>query len=190
MPGGSGSSATTATLGLFRPDLHRGAGLERSRHMAHNLRQLVLQMNERSNSDGPRRTAGVKESVSAPYVAALSRESVRKGLPVRALDHLAQLLRVDRAELAGILGVSLRTLQRKAGEHQRLGAAASDRLARVRRILDLATRILGEQAKGARWLTSKSRALGGEVPLHMLDTDIGTQLVQQELHQIEFGFPF
>lgn len=159
--------------------------------MAQNLRQLAIQgMGERSNSDGPRRTSSVRESVPAPYAAAMSRESVRKGLPVRALDHLAQTLRVDRAELAEVLGLSLRTLQRKAGENQRLGAGASDRLARVRRILDLATGVLGEQAKGARWLSSKSRALGGEVPLHMLDTDMGTQLVQQELHQIEFGFPF
>ena len=147
-------------------------------------------MSERSNSDGPRRTSTVSESVPVPYAPGLSRESVRRGLPVRALDQLAQLLQVERAELAEVLGVSLRTLQRKAGENQRLGAAASDRLARVRRILDLATDVLGEQAKGARWLTSKSRALGGEVPLHMLDTDMGTQLVQQELHQIEFGFPF
>ncbi len=109
---------------------------------------------------------------------------------MRALDHLAQLLAVDREELAQVLGVSLRTLQRKAGENQRLGPGPSDRLARVRRILDLATHVLGEQTKGARWLTSRSRALGAEVPLHMLDTDIGTQRVQQELHQIEFGFPF
>jgi putative toxin-antitoxin system antitoxin component (TIGR02293 family) len=123
-------------------------------------------------------------------MAAFSPEHIRRGLPVRALDHLAQLLQVDRVELARLLGVSLRTLQRKAGENQRLGPGASDRLARVRRILDLATEVLGEQSKGARWLTSSSRALGGDVPLHMLDTDIGTQRVQQELHQIEFGFPF
>jgi putative toxin-antitoxin system antitoxin component (TIGR02293 family) len=105
------------------------------------------------------------------------------------LDDLARLLQVDRAMLAQVLGVSLRTLQRKAGENERLAPAASDRLARVRRILDLATEVLGEPSKGARWLTASSRALGGDVPLQMLDTDIGTQRVQQELHQIEFGFP-
>lgn len=125
----------------------------------------------------------------APYVSAISPERVRRGLPVRALDQLAELLQVDRAELGRVLGVSLRTLQRKSGENQRLGPGASDRLARVRRILDLATEVLGEQSKAALWLTARSRALGGEVPLHMLDTDIGTQRVQQELHQIEFGFP-
>jgi putative toxin-antitoxin system antitoxin component (TIGR02293 family) len=158
--------------------------------MAHNLRQLTIHaVNERSNSDGRRRTSSVRQSASAPY-GALSPESVRRGLPVRDLDHLALLLQVDRAELARVLGISLRTLQRKAGEKQRLGPAASDRLARVRRILDLAAAVLGEQAKGVRWLTARSRALGGEVPLHLLDTDMGTQRVERELRQIEFGFPF
>jgi len=38
-------------------------------------------------------------------------------------------------------------------------------------------------------LTVASRGLGGEVPLQMLDTDVGTQHVQQELCEIEFGMP-
>ena len=120
---------------------------------------------------------------------ALSVDQVRRGLPMKALVDLARALNVDRASLADILGTSVRTLQRKAGENARLGAAASDRLARVRRILDLATDVLGAPDKASRWLTSTSRALGGEVPLHMLDTDIGTERVQQELRQIEFGMP-
>lgn len=146
-------------------------------------------MSDRSHTHRGRETASVRESAPAPYVTAFSPEHVRRGLPVGALDHLAEQLQVDRTELARVLGVSLRTLQRKTGAKQRLDPGVSDRLARVRRILDLATDVLGEQSKGARWLTSKSRVLGGEVPLHMLDTDTGTQRVQQELHQIEFGFP-
>jgi putative toxin-antitoxin system antitoxin component (TIGR02293 family) len=158
--------------------------------MAHNLRQLTADsVTTRSPTDRDRQPS-VRESAPAPYETAFSPEQVRKGLPLRALDQLARQLRVDRAELATVLGVSLRTLQRKTGENQRLGAGASDRLARVRRILDLATEVLGEPEKSARWLTSKSRALGGQVPLRMLDTDMGTQRVQHELHQIEFGFPF
>jgi putative toxin-antitoxin system antitoxin component (TIGR02293 family) len=119
----------------------------------------------------------------------LSIDEVRKGLPVKALNDLARALQVDRAVLAEILGISLRTLQRKTGGDDRLGPAASDRLARVRRILDLTTHVLGAADKASRWLTSDSRALGGQTPLHMLDTDIGAQRVQQELRQIEFGMP-
>lgn len=115
--------------------------------------------------------------------------AIREGLPLSALDEMAGLLNVDRIELASLLDTSLRTLQRKAENDERLGPAASDRLARIKRIHDLATHVLGESQKASRWLTSQSRALGGEAPLRMLDTDIGTQHVQQELRQIEFGMP-
>ena len=106
-----------------------------------------------------------------------------------ALDELANQLHVERATLAQILGTSVRTLQRKTEESERLGPAASDRLARVTRILNLAAHIFGEPGKASIWLTSKSRGLDGEIPLYMLDTDIGTERVQQELRQIEFGMP-
>jgi putative toxin-antitoxin system antitoxin component (TIGR02293 family) len=119
----------------------------------------------------------------------ISIEQVRRGLPLKELDDLAGTLHVDRVELAQILGTSVRTLQRKAEASNRLAAAASDRLARIVRIHEHATRVLGSGDKASAWLTSRSRALG-EVPLRMLDTDIGTQRVEQELRQIEFGMPF
>jgi putative toxin-antitoxin system antitoxin component (TIGR02293 family) len=131
---------------------------------------------------------GVRDGAIEEYVA-FSVDQVRKGLPIKALEDLAQVLRVDRGAVAEVLGISMRTLQRKAGGHERLGPDASDRLARIRRILDLATHVLGEQEKAARWLTSKSRALRSDTPLQMLDTDLGAQRVQQELRQIEFGMP-
>jgi putative toxin-antitoxin system antitoxin component (TIGR02293 family) len=121
--------------------------------------------------------------------AGISVEQVRKGLPLRALDELAGKLHIDRGELAQILGTSVRTLQRKEEVSDRLGPAASDRLARIARIHELACHVLGEAGKASAWLTSQSRALG-DIPLYMLDTDLGTQRVQHELRQIEFGMPF
>jgi putative toxin-antitoxin system antitoxin component (TIGR02293 family) len=118
----------------------------------------------------------------------ISVEQIRKGLPVKAMDELAATLQVEREALAVVLGTSVRTLQRKTAGSDRLGPSASDRLARVQRILELARHVLGKTEKAARWLTSQSRALG-DVPLKMLDTDIGTQRVQSELHAIEFGMP-
>jgi putative toxin-antitoxin system antitoxin component (TIGR02293 family) len=114
---------------------------------------------------------------------------VRAGLPLAELDGMAKVLGIDRGQLARILDTSLRTLQRKAESDARLGPAASDRLARIKRIHEFATHVLGEPDKASRWLTTPSRGLAGEVPLHMLDTDIGTQRVQQELREIEYGMP-
>lgn len=129
-----------------------------------------------------------QHSRDSEHAAPFSVEQIREGLPIQALDEVAATLQVDRAVLAEVLGTSLRTLQRKTVGSDRLGPAASDRLARIQRILGLAKHVLGRTEKAARWLTSQSRALG-EVPLRMLDTDIGTQRVQNELHAIEFGMP-
>ena len=87
-----------------------------------------------------------------------------EGLLLAELDQTAELLGTDRAQLAGILDTSLRTLQRKAEADGRLGPAASDRLARIKRIHELATHVLGERDKASRGLTAASRGLGGEVP--------------------------
>lgn len=117
-------------------------------------------------------------------------EQVREGLPLYELNELADELHVERVKLADILGTTIRTLQRKSESDQKLGPAASDRLARMRRIHELAMHVFGERNKASLWLTSPSRGLNGEIPLFLLDTDIGTQRVQQELRQVEFGMPF
>lgn len=85
--------------------------------------------------------------------------------------------------------MATRTLQRKIEADARLDAAASDRLARVEQIHALAADVLGEKEKASRWLTTVSRPLGGVLPLQLLDTDIGTQRVEQELHEIKYSMP-
>jgi putative toxin-antitoxin system antitoxin component (TIGR02293 family) len=114
---------------------------------------------------------------------------VRAGLPLVEFYRMAKLLGVDRSRLAVVLGMSLGTLRRKTESRGRLGVVASDRLARIKRIHELATHVLGAPDKASRWLTTASRGLGGEVPLEMLDTDIGTQRVQEELREIECSMP-
>jgi putative toxin-antitoxin system antitoxin component (TIGR02293 family) len=103
---------------------------------------------------------------------------------------MAQLLAVDRALLLRILGVSERTMQRKQVLSERLGPAASDRLARIDRIYTLAVEVFGSGEKAAEWLKRPSRALANESPLNLLDTDAGTQKVERELRQIQYGFVY
>jgi putative toxin-antitoxin system antitoxin component (TIGR02293 family) len=116
--------------------------------------------------------------------------AVRKGLPTGRLTEIAQLLAVDKDMLLRILGVSARTIQRKHVHAERLSPAASDRLSRIDRIYTLAAGVFGDGDKAAEWLKRPSRALAGELPLQLLDTDAGTQQVERELRQIENGFVF
>jgi putative toxin-antitoxin system antitoxin component (TIGR02293 family) len=116
--------------------------------------------------------------------------AVRKGLPAGRLNKMARLLDVDRAILLRVLGISGRTVQRKHLLSERLSPAASDRFSRIGRIYDLAVEVFGEREKAAQWLKRPSRALANESALRLLDTDAGTQQVERELRQIQYGFVF
>jgi len=116
--------------------------------------------------------------------------AVRKGLPAGKLTQMAELLAVDRMLLLQILGVSQRTIQRKQVLSERLSPAASDRLSRIDRIYMLAVEVFGDGGKAAQWLKRPSRALANELPLKLLDTDAGTQQVERELRQIQYGFVY
>jgi putative toxin-antitoxin system antitoxin component (TIGR02293 family) len=117
-------------------------------------------------------------------------ESVRHGISISNLDRMIQTLGIDREVLLDILGISNRTLQRKFRANDRLSPLASDRLSRVDRIYQLAVSVFGDEKKAAEWLKRPSRALNNELPIRLLDTDAGTQQVEQELRQIEYGFVF
>jgi putative toxin-antitoxin system antitoxin component (TIGR02293 family) len=116
--------------------------------------------------------------------------AVRKGLPVSSLDAMASKLSMERAALLSLLGVSSRTIQRRRQARERLSFVASDRLSRVERIFQLASTVFGDSEKASAWLQRPSRGLQSVKPLELLDTDAGTQQVEQELREIEHGFVY
>ncbi|HEU4577887.1 MAG TPA: antitoxin Xre-like helix-turn-helix domain-containing protein [Polyangiaceae bacterium] len=114
------------------------------------------------------------------------RDAVRKGLPYSALEALQAALDSSVKELSAVLGIPERTIARRKDE-QHLTAAESDRLYRVARTLAHAASVLGTLEKARLWLKRPSRALGGEAPLTLLDTDVGARQVEEALLRIVYG---
>lgn len=69
----------------------------------------------------------------------------------------------------------------------KLEATESARLIRIARVLAHAEDVFGSTDKARDWLASKNRALAGQKPLQLLDTDAGTQEVEDVLGRIEHG---
>lgn len=107
---------------------------------------------------------------------------VRDGLPARAFQRASSALDIPSSELARALGMSRRTLARR---DTRLTPAESSRLFRLARIHGRAAEVLDGPAAATRWLRRPQRALGGEVPLALLDTDAGALAVERLLGRIE-----
>ncbi|MGH7792241.1 MAG: type II RES/Xre toxin-antitoxin system antitoxin [Thermodesulfobacteriota bacterium] len=115
------------------------------------------------------------------------REVLREGLPFRALESLAKAMEVQTAALSKIIRVAPRTLARRKGSESSFNSIESDRIYRVARIMSLSIEVLGSKEKAKEWLSRPSRALGGESPLSLLDTDVGAKQVEEVLGRITHG---
>ena len=113
-------------------------------------------------------------------------ERIRQGLPYASLEHMAAILNVSLEEVGEALSLPRRTRARRKGA-ARLEPIESDRLVRLARIAAAAESTLGSRRKAADWMVRPNRALGGEVPLHILDTEVGERLVEDVLGRIEHG---
>ncbi|HEX7667982.1 MAG TPA: antitoxin Xre/MbcA/ParS toxin-binding domain-containing protein [Polyangiaceae bacterium] len=113
--------------------------------------------------------------------------AIRKGLPATSLDSVSKQMALPVSDMVEALGLAKRTIARRRQGRQALTAEESERVVRLARVLAEATEVLGSREKARRWLQKPSRALKGEAPLHLLDTDIGASAVLQELGRIDYG---
>ena len=111
---------------------------------------------------------------------------VREGFPAAALEFLLARGWLAATDLYRLVG-SPRTLQRKRTKHATLSPEESDRLARVARLIARAEEALGDETKARRWLGRENRALGGQRPIALLDSDAGAVAVERVLGRIEHG---
>ena len=111
---------------------------------------------------------------------------IREGLPFTSLEAVMERFGLKREEVSWALDLPLRTLARRKQE-RRLSPGESDRLFRVVRIAVQAAEILGGREEASRWLHAPNRALGGQTPLELLDTDLGSRQVEDVLGRIEHG---
>jgi putative toxin-antitoxin system antitoxin component (TIGR02293 family) len=113
------------------------------------------------------------------------RAAVRSGLPFSAFVALTQQLVPSPQHGAAVFGIPPRTLARRE-EARHLNPQESDRLYRVARAASQAAEVLGSIDKARVWLKTPNRALGCEIPLDLLDTEIGAHQVEDVLLRLNY----
>ena len=115
-------------------------------------------------------------------------ETIRQGLPKQALERLAEALRVKVLDLENILPVSKRTLQRYEQQDVKfLPKELSDHMLQVAKVYARAVDVFEDEERALEWLQAPIVALGGRIPMSLLDTSAGVDLVLTELGRIEYG---
>ena len=111
---------------------------------------------------------------------------VRAGLPLTGFMQLAKLLQLTQQELSDVLKINPRTLNRRK-KGQLLHQEESDKLYRLARIYLLSLEVLENEEMAVEWLKKPKIALNRQIPLALIDTDVGTREVERLLNQLKYG---
>jgi putative toxin-antitoxin system antitoxin component (TIGR02293 family) len=111
---------------------------------------------------------------------------IHDGMPVEAFRYALDSLEQPEKTVVEGIGISRTTLGRRklAG---RLGVVDSERAIRLGSVIVLGTVVLGSTAAAGRWLLKPHASLGGEVPIRLLQTDIGARQVEGVLGRALLG---
>lgn len=116
-------------------------------------------------------------------------ERIRQGLSYRAWEQFVRNTALSNDEVASLVQITFRTLQRRKKEG-RFHPDESDRLLRATRIYAKALGLFeGDEEQIRRWLNSPQPALGGTTPLIYAATELGAREVENLIGRLEHGIP-
>jgi putative toxin-antitoxin system antitoxin component (TIGR02293 family) len=113
-------------------------------------------------------------------------DAIQSGFSVRALIFiLKHTMNIPPAKFARVMGVSLRAAkQRSSSPTSRLNQKQSAQLWRFAKVLCRAKDLLGGQEQAEHWLCSPAMALDQRVPIDLLRTGAGSELVEDLLSRL------
>lgn len=112
----------------------------------------------------------------------------RRGIPRKALTELAAGLALNLRELAELLPVTERTLQRYKPK-QHLSPVVSEHALQLAEVVSQGREVFRDPSRFNAWVREPSAALGGTEPLKLLSSRYGIGIVLNELGRIEHGIP-
>ncbi|MEP7246440.1 MAG: antitoxin Xre/MbcA/ParS toxin-binding domain-containing protein [Gammaproteobacteria bacterium] len=113
---------------------------------------------------------------------------IETGVPGKAIPNLLMVLDFTREDFSDLLGRARKTLN-ELEQRAHLSRSDSDLLYRIARALVYAVSVFGESDYAVQWLKEPNEALAGAIPLKLLATVEGDEIVRAELGGIEHGLP-
>ena len=112
--------------------------------------------------------------------------ALRAGLNYTTVTSLARHTGFAPQRIFAAVNLSARTMERRK-KQKKLSADESQKIARFARVVALGDAVFEDPQVTSRWLERENPALGGLVPLDLLDTEEGAREVESVLHRLEYG---
>ena len=135
----------------------------------------------------------IAAEVLTKYKSAISSDlsivkNANAGISSTIFSELIEISGINKNFLAEeVFDVSLKTMLRYQKEGKKLTPRNSEIALKLINLFDKGIEIFGSMDSFMVWLNKKACGLGNEVPLTLMNTNTGIDLIEEELIRIEFG---
>lgn len=114
--------------------------------------------------------------------------SANQGVNSVIFSELVEISGINRNFLAEeVFDVSLKTMLRYQKEKKKLNPRNSEIALKLLNLLNKGMEIFGSIETFISWLNKPAYGLGNQIPLNLMNTNTGIDLIEEELIRIEFG---
>lgn len=113
-------------------------------------------------------------------------EMSKEGITKASLMEFIHFLNFTPDQFARLLPITLRTIQRYSSK-QTFSPTISEHIIQLVFLVGKGIEVFGSLEKFMSWFNAPSQALGGNVPIDLVNLKTGTQMVMDELGRIEYG---
>lgn len=111
---------------------------------------------------------------------------IKDGLKSKSVSSFIEHSSLTQKQVSKMIHVSERTLQRNAPDKE-IGTSTSERLIELTRLFHKGISVFNEKEKFINWLNRPNKSLDNQVPIELIETNLGINLVIDELLKIEHG---
>lgn len=140
----------------------------------------------------PQRTASWRAMVKVGKIAGVTLKTpldevrlTQQGIPPVALESLKQF-GASSTELHWI--IKPRTLAHRKTKRESLTPEETGRWLRAAKVQMLALEVFGDQQKAIAWLHKARKRFGDQTAMAIMQSEVGAQLVEDTLNQIDAGY--
>ncbi|MHB1463889.1 MAG: type II RES/Xre toxin-antitoxin system antitoxin [Thermoleophilia bacterium] len=112
----------------------------------------------------------------------------RQGIKKSAVRHLAASMSLTWRDMAKLLPITERTLQRYQMQ-KLMNQIVSEQALQLAEVVAIGIDVFEDRGNFLTWLSMPSTALGGRKPIGLLSSRFGIELVVDELGRIAHGIP-
>ena len=114
--------------------------------------------------------------------------SANQGVNSMIFTELVEISGINRNFLAEeVFDVSLKTMLRYQKEKKKLNPRNSEIALKLLNLLNRGMEIFGSMDTFISWLNKPAIGLGEQIPIKLMNTNTGIDLIEEELIRIEFG---